>query len=221
MLLVILGSALDVLLNICVGISLLVRVVKQYVVGVRFRVVRGDDAVVGAVSCEVLADLCVDKCISCCAIGFVIVVALVSRLFSALKVVGARRTLSTRALSMGGAGGAGTICSSSLSESVSSGRESSVSVDMCAGAVSSGSKSDSSELSASSSVWGRSVFICGTSKSLIAACGFGVVRLWNVCQAGGAVALSLKGYRYGSNAMWCLVHDTLVPSVMQYPRVFL
>jgi hypothetical protein len=66
-LLVILGSALDVLLNICVGISLLVRVVEQYVVGVRLRVVRGDYAVVGVISCEVLADFCVDKSVSCCA----------------------------------------------------------------------------------------------------------------------------------------------------------
>ena len=72
MFLVILGSALNVLLNIRVGISLLVRVVEQYVVGVRFRVVRGDYAVVGAVSCEVLADLGVDKSVSCCAIALML-----------------------------------------------------------------------------------------------------------------------------------------------------
>ena len=92
---------------------------------------------------------------------------------------------------------------------------SSISTDVVAGADISGSKSDSSELSCSSAVWGRSEVVFGAVKSLIAACGFAVVRLWNVCHAGGAVAFNLNGYRYGSKAMWCLVHDTLVPSVMQ------
>ena len=99
---------------------------------------------------------------------------------------------------------AGITCSSSLSESSSSGRMSSISTDVLAGADTFGSKSDSSELSCSSAVWGRSVVVCGAVKSLIAACGVAVVRLWNVCHAGGAVAFNLKGYRYGSKACGAL-----------------
>jgi hypothetical protein len=43
------------------------------------------------------------------------------------------------------------------------------STDVFAGAGISGSKSDSSELSCSSAVWGKSVVVCGAVKSLIAA----------------------------------------------------
>ena len=70
---------------------------------------------------------------------------------------------------MGGSGTAGTMCSSSLSESMSAGCMSSISTHVFAGAGISGSKSDSSELSGSSAVWGKSVVVCGAVKSLIAA----------------------------------------------------
>jgi hypothetical protein len=84
-----------------------------------------------------------------------------------------------RLVSMGGSLAAGIICSSSLSESSSLGRMSSIPTEVFAGADISGSKSDSSKLSCSSAVWGRSVVVCGAVKSLIAACGFAVVGLWN------------------------------------------
>ncbi len=52
-----------------------------------------------------------------------------------------------RLVGVGGSMAAGITCSSSLSESSSSGRISSISADVLAGADTSGSKSDSSELS--------------------------------------------------------------------------
>jgi hypothetical protein len=66
---------------------------------------------------------------------------------------------------MGGAGAAGTMWSLSLSESIGAGCRSSMSTDVSARAGSSGSKSDSSELSRSSAVCGRSVVVCGAEKS--------------------------------------------------------
>jgi hypothetical protein len=78
---------------------------------------------------------------------------------------------------MGGSGTAGTMCSSSLSGSINAGCMSSISTDVFAGAGISGWKSDSSELSGSSAVWAKSVVVCGAVKSLMAACGFAVVRL--------------------------------------------
>ena len=100
-----------------------------------------------------------------------------------------------RDVGSGGSAGAGTIGSSSLSEAVSAaGWMSSGSTggtEMGAGC--SGSKSDSSELSCSSSVCIKSGVVCAPLKSLMASCGFGVVRLWKGCHAGGAVAFNLKG----------------------------
>jgi hypothetical protein len=75
--LLVLGSALDLFLDVDKGAYFLVTVVEEHVIGIRDGVVRGDGAGVSAVAGEELADFGVDKSVACGAEAFVVVVTVV------------------------------------------------------------------------------------------------------------------------------------------------
>ena len=75
--LLVLGSALDLFLDVDKGAYFLVTVVEEHVIGICDGVVRGDGAGVSAVAGEELADFGVDKSVACGAEAFVVVVLVV------------------------------------------------------------------------------------------------------------------------------------------------